>query len=441
MKRLLIFLAAALLAGAGIYGWKHYSSGKAGEEPPATVKIERGPIRLSISSTGKVVSNLDVEIKCKASGEIIKLPFEVSESVRKGDLLLELDPADEQRRVDQAEVALSSSRAQLSIARENLTIAGRNLETDRDKAEAALKSAMARAEDARLKSGRVKELLEKNLSSREEYETAETTSVQASADLELARLKLDELKTRENSLEVSRFEVSMAEARMESDRIDLELARQRLMDTRVTAPIDGVVTSRNVQIGQIISSGISNVAGGTTTMVLSDLSRMFVLASVDESDIGKVSVGQPVEITVDAHPGKIFQGSVVLIATRGINVSNVVTFEVKIEVLSKSKSLLKPEMTANVEIIAAEKEDALLAPANAVVRMAGSYYVTLFGKNQTGEDRSVKIGISDGTRTEITEGLEEGDIIVLRSNGLESRWAGRDRERPPIPGGMIRGAH
>ena len=147
--------------------------------------------------------------------------------------------------------------------------------------------------------------------------------------------------------------------------MSLDLARQRLTETRVVSPVDGVVTQRAVQIGQIISSGISNVGGGTTALVVSDLSRIFVLAAVDESDIGQVRPGQRVKVTVDAYRNREFAGEVVRISPRGVNVSNVVTFEVKIEVTARDKELLRPEMTANVEILIDERPDALLAPSDA----------------------------------------------------------------------------
>src|SRR5207247_967479 len=145
-----------------------------------------------------------------------------------------------------------------------------------------------------------------------------------------------------------------------SDQVALGIAQQHLDDTKVLAPMDGVVAARTVQIGQIIASAISNVGGGTTVMTLSDLSHVFSMASVDESEIGKVQKGQSVTVTADAHRGRRFRGVVTRIATRGVNVSNVVTFEVQIEITDAKKALLKPEMTTNVEIIAAEKESALL---------------------------------------------------------------------------------
>ena len=157
-------------------------------------------------------------------------------------------------------------------------------------------------------------------------------------------------------------------------------------------------------------------------MILSDLSRLFVLASVDESDIGKVELGQMVIITADAFQGQRFFGKIERIATKGVNVSNVVTFEIKIEVLGKHKSLLKPEMTANVEIIVAEKEEALLVPSETVLRKKSEYFVWVRKGNGSVEKRPVQTGISNGVVTEITNGLNQEDTVVYRKGEAQSRW-------------------
>ena len=334
-------------------------------------------MRQSVTSTGKIVSNLDVEIKCKASGEVVKLPFDISQAVKKGDLLLELDPRDEQQRVRQAEATVRASQARLINARESLALADENLKTDRQRADAALTAAQARAQDARAKADRTRELLGKKLASLEEAETAETAAAQAAAEAENAATGIEELKNQARTLEQARQQIRIAEAQVDNDQVSLDLARQRLTETRVVSPVDGVVTQRAVQIGQIISSGISNVGGGTTALVVSDLSRIFVLAAVDESDIGQVRPGQRVKVTVDAYRNREFAGEVVRISPRGVNVSNVVTFEVKLEVTARDKELLRPEMTANVEILIDERPDALLAPSDAIFRRGGKTWVTL----------------------------------------------------------------
>jgi HlyD family secretion protein len=425
MKRAILLLVLAGGVATGLWLWKRPGAADTAVEPAqSTAKVERGAIRLSVASTGRVVSNLDVEIKCKASGQVISLPFDVSNSVKKGEVVVELDPNDESRNLQQAQVDLAISEARLEQARQTLLVSERTLETDRKKADAGVRAAQAHARDTQAKADRLKTLLDKKLTSAEDYETAKTAAIAASADLDAAAIHIDEVKNAELNLELRRQDVKIAEAQVESDHISLSTAQQRVKDTIVLAPMDGVVATRNVQIGQIISSGISNVGGGTTVLVLSDLSRIFVLASVDESDIGKVALDQKVLVTADAYPGTQFRGRVEQIATRGVNTSNVVTFEVKIEVVGDQKSLLKPEMTANVEIQVARKDDALLVPAEAVVRKGRQRYATVVKDDGTTEERAVEVGLSDGAQVEVTSGLNEGDNVLVRKGESDSRWRG-----------------
>ncbi|MGA1845426.1 MAG: efflux RND transporter periplasmic adaptor subunit [bacterium] len=424
MKRLAIILGIILTVSAVIvYYWKGSRAEKGeGEQRLTRVEVMRGTIAKEVYSTGRVVPNLDVEIKCKASGEVVSLPYDVSDEVRKGDLLVELDPTDEQRQVDQAGISLSASEARLRQAQLEVQRAEDALALEERRSAEALKSARANAEFASVRLERQKQLLDKRLISQEEFDSAETAAIQAAADLEKARIQMEELKVQGFDLQRKQQDVRLAKAQVESDRISLSMARQRLEDTKVFAPIDGVVSSRNVQIGQIISSGITNVSGGTTVMTLSDLSHIFVLASVDESDIGSVAVGQRAVITVDAFPEKEFQGKVVRIATKGENVSNVVTFEVKLEVMDEERHALKPEMTANVEVIIARQENALLIPFEAVFRKNGSYMVETADGGSGAKERPVEIGINNGVMVQVTGGLEQGDAVMVKGEEQAGAW-------------------
>jgi RND family efflux transporter MFP subunit len=189
------------------------------------------------------------------------------------------------------------------------------------------------------------------------------------------------------------------------------------------SPMDGVVSARTVQIGQIISSGITNVGGGSAVLTLSDLSRMYILASVDESEIGSVGLDQSAAITADAFPHMRFKGTVNRIAAKGLNVSNVITFEVRIEVLSDNKTMLKPEMTANVEIIIAEKEETLSIPLNAVTRTREGTFATLVKDDGTSEQTPIELGMSDANNNvEVTKGLEADQNVRLVRAESDSRW-------------------
>ena len=515
---MIVILAAA--GGGAYYYFYHVKGTEVVAATVTTTKVERGDIMATVATTGRVASNLDVDIKCKASGEIINLPFDISAAVKKDDLLVELDPVDMVRELQRAEVQLRGSEARLQSARHNLDVAEKTLATDKARAEAALASAKAKAADAQSKANRTQQLFEKNFASDEELETSLTAKVQAETELKKAQIKLEELQTQELTLELRRIDVMLAENTVEDNKVAVQMAEDRLKDTKVLAPMDGVVSACAVQKGVIISSGVNNVGGGTTIMTLSDLSKLYVYAAVDESDIGRVQLGQSVNIDADAFPGVTFEGKVTRIATKGSNVSNVVTFEVQIEVLGdrerrrggpggaggprdagvpparlegvppaqtpangqdvpsgpvqrgrdaretrgqdardtprgeggftrpdgggmggsvrQARPQLKPEMTANVQIIVADRRDVVTVPSEALTRKGGQSFVTVEATDGTAQEVAVTVGITDGATVEIISGLDAGQTVQLRKGG-GSRWSGQTGPGAPGGAGMMRG--
>lgn len=426
MKKRKIFIPLVLIILLGIIAAiKLFSSAekKTAKKDIKTAIIQRGSIQMNIACTGKIVSNLDVEIKSKASGKVIKLPYDISHDVRASTLLVELDPTDEQRNVEKAEATIEAAKARLNHAKQELMITESKVKTALKDIQAELESAKAAWEDAESKAKREEQLFKKNLSSREQLDTRQTEAIRAKTTYERVLVKEEELMAQEMEVEIKRQAVQLEESKVRSAAIDLEIANQCLQDTRILSPIDGVVTSKYVQIGQIISSGINTIHGGTTLLVVSDLSRIFVIASVDESDIGKVELGQKVEISVDSYPETTFLGKIVQIATKGINVSNVVTFDVKIEISGKNKNLLKPEMTANVKIIAQEKEDVVLAPEEAVDFSQQGPEVRIFSADGTITPRAITLGLTNGKMAEITKGVKEGEIVLLNPGQIQSKWS------------------
>jgi len=436
MKKLLLIGAGVIVVAAGSWGlWKWRQPAAPSAATAVTAKVERGDIRVVVASAGRVVANQEVDVKCKAGGQITKMPFDISDVVHTGDLLVELDQIDEQRNVKGAEVQLAAANAKLASARESLAISELTLKTDRQRSAAALKAAESHAVDAAQKAERMRQLLLQKLVSQEESDTTDTQTIQATADLDAARIHTAELETQTRALELKRQDVALAQATVDNDQIALDIAKDRLRDTRVLSPIDGVVAARQVQPGQIISSATSNVGGGTTLLTLSDLSRVFVFASVDETDIGKVDVGQKANVTVDAFPGRRFPGEVVRLAVRGVNSSNVVTFDVQIEVTGPEKKLLKPEMTANVEIVTAHKAGVLTLPLEAAVRKRGQYFVDKVTDGMI-TATPVTVGLTQADRLEITSGLAEGDTVsYVKGGDGAGKWSAQTR----APGGMMMG--
>jgi len=423
-------LVLALLVGGGWLAAKHFapSAGPATVNPSDLVAVSRGRVEKAVTSSGKVVSNLDVDIKCRASGEVVKLPFDISQSVHKTDLLCQLDPTDSQLAVRSAEATVAQSTARLAQARHDVQQAQENLVTSRRKVDATLTAVKVKAVNLRTKAYRHKQLMDEQLSSREELETAETEAAAAEMELAAAQIAVDELKQQEIQIAYKGDTVKMVDAQLQADSINLDVQKQQLAYATVMAPIDGVVSALNVQKGTIVASGMSGFSGGTTIMTLSDLSHVFITATVDESDIGEVRLGQAARITVASFPGRMFVGQVMRIATKGVNVSNVVTFEVKVEVLDEHKDLLRPEMTGNVTIIQAEKANVLMLPSVALMRQSDQTVVTL----ADGQKRPVVVGLQGADTVEILSGLSEGEKVRSLTAELPTRWKSQDNG-PPGP--------
>jgi HlyD family secretion protein len=165
------------------------------------------------------------------------------------------------------------------------------------------------------------------------------------------------------------------------------------------------------------------------------VSRLFVLAGVDESDIGSVCTGQPARVTVDAYPGRVFEGRVDRVAPRGVNSAGVVTFEVRVELGGNAADLLKPEMTANVQIVTAEKAGAVLVPLDAVGEGDGRHWVRVVGAaGVESQERSVVLGLSNGEEQEIADGLKPGEWVLADG----SARSGAARQGPDPPDGARR---
>jgi HlyD family secretion protein len=366
-KRLLISIAViASLAGGGVYYFKSESRAAANSKVK-TALVTRGDLIYAVSATGVIEPNFQVEVKSKASGEILSFPLEPGDMVSSGQKLITLDPSTEQRNVAQREADLA-------------------------KADADLKSAQATQMEARAKHTRAKTLMSQGLISLQEMESEETALVSAVA------------------------RVAVAEASVKRVRLEVEDARERLKETVVVSPIDGMILEKNVEKGQIISSGISSFTGGSKLCVVADLTRTFIMALVDETDIGKVFDGQKARITADAYQDKVFDGRVERIYPKGQESDKITVFKVKVEITGENRRLLKTMMTANVDLILDRKKGTLIVPDEAVKfddKDKKPYVQVMEGGKPV--RKPVKTGLSNGFETEITEGLKEKDTVLLRT--------------------------
>jgi HlyD family secretion protein len=366
-----------------------------------TAPVTKGPITQAVTATGTLNPVQNVQVGSQVSGNIQKLFVDFNSIVKAGDVIAQIDPVVFQANVNQAEGDLANARAALELAR--------------------------------LNAARTQALVAKQNSAQSDLDHATATLHQAEAN------------------------VKIKEGALEKVKADLD-------HCTITSPIDGIVISRNVDVGQTVAASLQ---APVIFQIANDLSKMQIDANVAEADVGSVAVDQNVEFTVDAFPNRTFQGKVVQVRNAPITVQNVVTYDTVIGV-SNPEQKLKPGMTANVSIVSAHRDETLKIPNSALrFRMPDQAPTAAPRRNQSPGPRqpgggnrperrvertmyvlaagsskpvpvTIKTGISDGVTTEVLEGVKEGDRVVTgmtESDGAvapaSNPFSGGQRRRGP----------
>jgi len=446
LKKLIITIVVIAVIGViGLWSFKRWAGAQVlPSQDVKTAKVVKGDIELVVEATGEVVSNRDVEIKSKASGTVVTLPYDVAAKVVAFDgknadkaLLVALDPVDEKRHVEQTEAALAAEQARYEQAQTNLKIARANLDSQRMETAAAVDSAAAKSELAAKVAKQQKDLFTRNAATQDEVDNANSAARIAAAELEGAKARQKAMDSVELTIELRQRELDLYKANVDAAKLSLDDARKRLEETQIYCPVNGVVAKSNVQIGTIIASGINNIGGGTTLMTVSDYSHVYIDAEVNESDVGSLlkygGEGKDVTITVESYPGEQFHGKVVYIAPDAKEEANVISYPVKIEVLDRDRLPLYAKMTAHVKIHAMKHAGALLLPLTAIRYDGDDAYVELSdGDNIRRAD--VKLGINDNTNVQVLQGVKEGDEVLV--GAAATKWSndGKGKVRPkPAP--------
>jgi len=375
-------------------------------------KVSQGPLSVKISATGVVEPNFKVEVKSKASGEVLSFPLLEGDKVKKGTLLLQLDKSDEKRNVAKAKADFSSAIAKLKKAETALLLQNNIFKTDVKGSKSEVNTAIANLKESEDKLKRQTELFEQKVVSQESLDTAETLFkvnqqklIQAQSQLEEAKDSIHDIAMKQNEIELVKTEVQLAE-------IALDEVEERLEETEIFAPISGVIIEKLVEEGQIIASGISNVNGGTALATIADMSRLFIIADIDETDIGSVKMGHEVTITADAFPDKKFKGRVKRIAPQGLVENSITIFKVKIEVLGKGRKILKPMMSANIDIVTDHVETSIFT-TRAGIREGENKKFAMVLNDDKPERVDVQTGIRNPIHVQILSGLNPGDQVIL----------------------------
>ena len=411
MKKALVFVGVALFLT-----WFYLFPSNGSEEPQKPVfktsEILHGDLLIKISATGIVEPNFKVEVKSKASGEVLSFPFEEGDHVKKGALLLQLDKSDEKRNVAKARTELASSSAKLKKAETALLLQKTKYDTDIKSSQSEIETALANLKESEDKLKRQSELFEKKFVSQESLDTAKTLFkvnqeklVQAQTRHQAAKDSIHDITMKENEIELVLSEVKRSD-------IAVDEAEERLDETEIFAPINGVIIEKLVEEGQIIASGISNVSGGTAIATIADMSRLFIIADIDETDIGSVKIGHAVQITADAFPNEVFKGKITRIAPQGVIDNSITIFKAKIEIKGTGKILLKPMMSANIDIVTHQVKDTVYVTRAGIRKdEEGEFAVIL--KNDQPEKVRIKTGIKNPIHIQIISGLNPDEEVIL----------------------------
>ena len=408
-------LLIVLLLIAGFYLIYFYADG--GDETDRelsfnTAKVLKGSLEVKVSATGVVEPNFKVEVKSKASGEVLNFPFEEGDFVKKGQLLLQLDKSDEIRSVAKVQADMQGNLAALAKTKTSLLLQKTTYETNLRASKSEEVEADANLKESQDKLKRQTDLFQKKFASREALEAAQTVYKVNKENLVQARNKVEAVKNSIHDIALREAEIELAKAELKRTNIALDEARERLKETDIIAPISGTIIDKMVEQGQIISSGISNVSGGTALLTIADLKRLYIVADVDETDIGAITKDQKVIITADALPDRTFNGKVMRVAPQGTTEDSVTVFKVKLEIMEEGIELLKPMMTANVDIIREKLEDVLYVPREAIRKKNNKSYAALL-KGGMPDEIPVTTGIRNPIHVQVLTGLDIGQEVLV----------------------------
>jgi HlyD family secretion protein len=362
-------------------------------EPSQLAKAERGDIARSVVATGKVQPITKVEVKSKASGIVTRLDTDINAHVHQGQVLAQLD---QQEILDQ----VAAQKAMLTAAESNARAAAASIEYDKVNAEAPDLPMYKHTYDRALEMSKEGVVSQQSLDdAQQKYLFAANTR-----DKAVSQINVDTSKLRQ------------AQAQVAQNQASLKQLEEQLSYTTVTSPMDGTILSRDVEIGDAVSSIL--VLGSTATLVMTigDTRQVYVQGKVDEADIGKVYMSQPARIKVESFKDKTFLGKVTKIAPLGVEKDNVTTFEVRVSIDNPGGEL-KANMTANAEILLDEHKNVLTVPEQAIMydNNRNATVEVPDSKQKTGRRKvSIQAGISNGTKTEILSGLNSGDTVILQ---------------------------
>ncbi|HUS18328.1 MAG TPA: efflux RND transporter periplasmic adaptor subunit [Terriglobales bacterium] len=392
-KRLYIIIAivvvVVLAAGLTVLA----KSGGTKIDPSKIAKVDQGDLAKSVVATGKIEPITKVEIKSKASGIVKRYLKDAGQMVKTGDVLVELDKEEIQARVREARAALEAAEANLRAAEADM---------ERAKVDAIGPDVplLQRAYE------RAKKMASEGVVSQSALDEAQRGYEMAVNKREMARA----------TMTISKAKQAQAKAQVAQSRASLERSEEEYRNSTILAPMDGLILARNVEVGDAVSSILVLGSSATLVMTVGDTHEVFVKGKVDESDIGKVYLGQTARIKVESFKDKTFDGKVTKISPMGVEKDNVTTFEVRVSITNPGGEL-KAAMTANAEIILEEHKNVLHIPEGALIYDKDKKASVEVPDPKAPEGKkkvAVTVGISNGSKTELLSGLKKDDKVILQ---------------------------
>jgi HlyD family secretion protein len=392
-KRFWFVLGGAALVVVGALIFVAAVHGGTKIDPSRLAKVEKGDLAKAVVATGKIEPIVKVEVKSKASGIVQSLFVDYGDTVKKGQILAELDKQQILAQVNQSKASLEAAEAAARAAEADLEHAKYDAEgPDVPMLKRAYDRAQQMAKDGVVSASSLDDA-QKN------YELAVNKQQLGKANAISAAAKL-----RQAQAQVSQAKAQLAEK------------EEEYRNSTIVSPIDGVVLSRDVEVGSAVSSILVLGSSATLVMTLGDTREVYVKGKVDESDIGKVYLGQPARIKVESYKDRTFSGKVTKISPMGVEKDNVTTFEVRASI-DNAKGELKSQMTANAEIILEEHKGVLMIPEASLIydKDRKASVETPEASAKDGKKKvSVTVGISNGSKTELLSGLKEGQQVILQ---------------------------
>lgn len=440
---IVVIVASVVALALGGYWWQHNTNGQSGQY--RTARVERGNVQSSVSASGLVTPVTQVSVGTQVSGQIKELWVDFNSVVKAGQLIAQIDPETFEYRVRSAQADVDAARSQVVAVQ--ATIAANRVQVSR---------AQLELDEAHRDLARKDSLVAQQFIAQSEVDKARSAT----------HLAMAALKGAEAQLAVAQAQVTSAQANVAQREAILAQARIDLERTKIRSPVNGIVIKRAIEKGQTVAASLQSPE---LFVIAQNLSDMQVDASIDESDIGRVQLGQKATFTVDAFAGQTFEGEVRQVRKAAQTVANVVTYTVVIGFSNVGDRLL-PGMTANVRvvtdtrngvlkvpnaatrmriagldsvaIVASQKSRGQASSANAVRPQPTRGRVYVLGADGQPQAMSVRLGLSDGTFTELLlgpedKGLAEGTPVIVGTMQADGSTAAGQRPsgggpRPPF---------